>query len=115
MAKGMPGMETEPELVSREVQASFGLFTGVVVYSAEPNNAAKPDLPQVGALSARVSAFLERRLGHLASDDQETDGYFCNYLITRPTTNSAVVSASRASSDLRSTGPLGKSESIRPA
>ena len=29
MAKGMV-MEPEPELVSREVQASFGLFTGVV-------------------------------------------------------------------------------------
>jgi hypothetical protein len=33
-AKGMPAMEPAPELVSREVQASFGLFTGVVVYSA---------------------------------------------------------------------------------
>jgi predicted cobalt transporter CbtA len=33
MAKGLPATEAEPELVSRNVQASFGLLTGVVVYS----------------------------------------------------------------------------------
>jgi predicted cobalt transporter CbtA len=54
MAKGMPGMEAEPELVSREVQASFGLFTGVVVYSAV-----------FGGLFALVFAFAYGRIGNL--------------------------------------------------
>ena len=54
MAKGMPGMEAEPELVSREVQASFGLFTGVVVYSAA-----------FGGLFALVFAFTYGRIGNL--------------------------------------------------
>lgn len=54
MAKGMPGMEAEPELVSREVQASFGLFTGVVVYSAA-----------FGGLFALVFAFAYGRIGNM--------------------------------------------------
>jgi hypothetical protein len=52
MAKGMPSMEPEPEIVSREVQASFGLFTGVVVYSAS-----------FGGLFALVFAFSYGRIG----------------------------------------------------
>lgn len=53
-AKGMPAMEPEPELVSRDVQASFGLFTGVVVYSAA-----------FGGLFALVFAFAHGRIGNL--------------------------------------------------
>jgi predicted cobalt transporter CbtA len=44
----------EPELVSREVQASIGLFTGVVVYSAA-----------IGGLFALVFAFAYGRVGRL--------------------------------------------------
>ncbi|MBV8589367.1 MAG: CbtA family protein [Acetobacteraceae bacterium] len=54
MAKGMPGRQAEPELVSRKVQASFGLFTGVVVYSAA-----------FGGLFALVFAFAYGRIGNL--------------------------------------------------
>lgn len=53
-AKGMPAMEAEPELVSRAVQASLGLFTGVVVYSAA-----------FGGLFALVFAFAYGRVGNL--------------------------------------------------
>ena len=54
MAKGMPAAEPEPEIVSREVQASFGLFTGVVVHSAA-----------FGGLFALVFAFAHGRIGDL--------------------------------------------------
>jgi predicted cobalt transporter CbtA len=54
VAKGMPAMEPEPEIVSREVQASFGLFTGVVVYSAA-----------FGGLFALVFAVAYGRVGNL--------------------------------------------------
>jgi predicted cobalt transporter CbtA len=54
VAKGLPAPAPEPELVSREVQASFGLFTGVVVYSAA-----------FGGLFAMVFAFAYGRIGHL--------------------------------------------------
>jgi len=54
MAKGMPGMAPEPEIVSREVQASLGLFTGVVVYSAA-----------FGGLFALVFAVAYGRIGNL--------------------------------------------------
>ena len=54
MPKGMPAMEPEPELVSRAVQASLGLFTGVVVYSAA-----------FGGLFALVFAFAYGRVGNL--------------------------------------------------
>ena len=53
-AKGMPAMAPEPELVSREVQASFGLFTAVVVHSAA-----------LGGLFALVFALAYGRLGNL--------------------------------------------------
>src|SRR4051794_17312534 len=55
MAKGMPPMVAEPELVSREVQASLGLFTGVVVYSAA-----------FGGLFALVFTFAYGRIGNLS-------------------------------------------------
>jgi Probable cobalt transporter subunit (CbtA) len=48
-------MVAEPELVSREVQASLGLFTGVVVYSAA-----------FGGLFALVFTFAYGRLGNLS-------------------------------------------------
>jgi predicted cobalt transporter CbtA len=54
MAKGMPAMAPEPEIISREVQASFGLFTGVVVYSAA-----------FGGLFALVFAVAYGRVGNL--------------------------------------------------
>jgi hypothetical protein len=54
MAKGMV-MEPEPELVSREVQASFGLFTGVVVYCVA-----------FGGLFALVFAFAYGRVGNMS-------------------------------------------------
>jgi hypothetical protein len=54
MAKGML-MEPEPELVSREVQASFGLFTGVVVYCVA-----------FGGLFALVFAFAYGRVGNMS-------------------------------------------------
>jgi predicted cobalt transporter CbtA len=52
-AKGIPVVE-EPELVSREVQAGLGLFTGVVVYSAA-----------FGGLFALVFAVADRRVADL--------------------------------------------------
>jgi predicted cobalt transporter CbtA len=55
MAKGMPMPADKPELVSREVQASFGLFTGVVVYSTA-----------FGGLFALVFAFAYGRVGNLS-------------------------------------------------
>ena len=56
MTKGMPmPAKNEPELVSREVQANFGLFTGVVVYSTA-----------FGGLFALVFAFAYGRLGNLS-------------------------------------------------
>jgi predicted cobalt transporter CbtA len=48
------GQAPEPELVSREVQASAGLLTGVVVYGAA-----------IGGLFSLVFAFLYGRIGHL--------------------------------------------------
>jgi hypothetical protein len=55
MTKGMLMPADEPELVSREVQASFGLFTGVVVYSTA-----------FGGLFALVFAFAYGRAGNLS-------------------------------------------------
>jgi predicted cobalt transporter CbtA len=52
-AKGMP-VEEEPELVSREVQAGLGLFTGVMVYSIA-----------FGGLFALVFAVADRRIAGL--------------------------------------------------
>jgi predicted cobalt transporter CbtA len=52
-AKGMP-VEEEPELVSRPVQAGWGLFTGVVVYATA-----------FGGLFALVFAVADRRVGKL--------------------------------------------------
>ena len=54
MAKGMamPKEESEPELVSRSVQAGIGLFTGVAIYSTA-----------FGGLFALVFAFAHRRMG----------------------------------------------------
>lgn len=49
------GMAMTAEGVSREVQASLGLFTGVVVYSTA-----------FGGLFALVIAFAYRRVGHLS-------------------------------------------------
>lgn len=54
-AKGMPTVEPEPEHVSRKVQASLGLFTGVVVYSTA-----------FGGLFALVFAFAYGRIGNLS-------------------------------------------------
>ncbi len=54
-AKAMPMPVEEPELVSRAVQAGFGLFTGVVVYSAA-----------FGGLFALVFAFANGRVGALS-------------------------------------------------
>jgi predicted cobalt transporter CbtA len=53
-AKGMtmPKEDSEPELVSRSVQAGIGLFTGVAVYSTA-----------FGGLFALVFAFAYRRMG----------------------------------------------------
>jgi hypothetical protein len=53
-AKGMPRMQAELGLVSREVQASLGLFTGVVIHSAA-----------FGGLFALVFAFAYGRIGSL--------------------------------------------------
>lgn len=53
-AKGMPAMDEGPELVSRRVQASIGLLTGVVVYSAA-----------LGGLFALVFAVAHGRMGRL--------------------------------------------------
>jgi predicted cobalt transporter CbtA len=52
---GIPAPEPEPELVSRQVQASYGLFTGVVVYGAA-----------FGGLFALVFAFANGRVGNLS-------------------------------------------------
>ena len=52
-AKGMKPVE-EPELVSRDVQAGFGLFTGVMVYSVA-----------FGGLFALVFAAVDRRMAGL--------------------------------------------------
>jgi predicted cobalt transporter CbtA len=54
-AMGMPAEQPEPQLVSREVQASYGLFTGVVVYGAA-----------IGGLFALVFAFANGRVGSLS-------------------------------------------------
>ncbi len=54
MAMGMAAEEPYAEIVSRRVQASFGLFTGVVVYSAA-----------FGGLFALVFAFAYGRVGRL--------------------------------------------------
>jgi hypothetical protein len=48
------GEHAEPELVSREVQAGVGLFTGVAVYGAA-----------IGGLFSLIFAFLYGRLGRL--------------------------------------------------
>jgi predicted cobalt transporter CbtA len=55
MAKGMSMPAEEPELVSREVQASIGLLTGVVVYSTA-----------FGGLFGLVFAFAYGRVGNLS-------------------------------------------------
>jgi predicted cobalt transporter CbtA len=56
-AAAHPGMaEPEPELVSRGVQASYGLLTGVVVYCAA-----------FGGLFALVFAFVHGRVGTLGA------------------------------------------------
>jgi hypothetical protein len=52
----MPGMEAEPALVSRGVQASFGLLTGVVVYGAA-----------LGGLFALTFAVAYGRMGRLGA------------------------------------------------
>jgi hypothetical protein len=52
-AMGMPPEQPEPELVSRGVQASYGLFTGVVVYCAA-----------FGGLFALAFAFVNGRVGN---------------------------------------------------
>src|ERR1700760_674944 len=52
-AMGTPAEQPEPELVSRGVQASYGLLTGVVVYSAA-----------FGGLFALVFAFANGRAWH---------------------------------------------------
>jgi hypothetical protein len=49
------GEAPEPEIVSRKTQASFGLFTGVMVYSAS-----------VGGLFALVFAYAHGRTGRLS-------------------------------------------------
>jgi predicted cobalt transporter CbtA len=54
-AMGLPAEQSEPELVSRAVQASYGLFTGVVVYCAA-----------IGGLFALVFAFANGRVGSLS-------------------------------------------------
>src|SRR5580692_9035873 len=54
-AMGLPAEQPEPELVSRGVQASYGLFTGVVVYSAA-----------FGGLFALVFAFANGRAGNFS-------------------------------------------------
>jgi predicted cobalt transporter CbtA len=51
---GDGGGEEEEELVSRDVQASFGLFTGVVIYSVS-----------IGGIFALVFAFAMGRVGQL--------------------------------------------------
>ncbi|WP_322048993.1 CbtA family protein [Paraburkholderia sp. J67] len=50
------GEAPEPELVSREVQASYGLFTGVMVYGAS-----------IGGLFALVYAYARGRTGTLSA------------------------------------------------
>src|SRR5580693_7999171 len=50
------GASPEPELVSREMQAGLGLFTGVIVYSAA-----------VGGLFSLVFAFVYGRVGRLGA------------------------------------------------
>ena len=54
-ATGSPAEQHEPALVSRGVQASYGLFTGVVVYSAA-----------FGGLFALVFAFANGRAGNFS-------------------------------------------------
>jgi predicted cobalt transporter CbtA len=54
-AANLPAQEPEPELVSREAQASYGLFTGVMVYSAA-----------FGGLFALVFAFANGRAGNFS-------------------------------------------------
>jgi predicted cobalt transporter CbtA len=55
-AMGMAAEQPEPELVSRGVQASYGLLSGVVVYSAA-----------FGGLFALVFAFANGRAGNLSA------------------------------------------------
>jgi predicted cobalt transporter CbtA len=52
---GMPADESEPELVSRQMQASFGLLTGVVVYCTA-----------FGGLFALTFAYVNGRIGNLS-------------------------------------------------
>ena len=54
-ADAAKGEAPEPELVSRETQASYGLFTGVMVYGAS-----------IGGLFALVFAFAHGRAGRLS-------------------------------------------------
>lgn len=53
-AMGASGSAEEPEIVSRAMQAGFGLFTGLVVYGAA-----------IGGLFALAFAFANGRLGRL--------------------------------------------------
>jgi len=71
-AQGMPAPkeEPEPELVSREVQAGIGLFTGVVVYSAAFGGlfaiAFALAYGRIGDLSPRATAAVLAALGIIA-------------------------------------------------
>ena len=55
-ADAAKGEAPEPELISREVQASYGLFTGVMVYSAS-----------IGGLFALVFAYVRGRTGPISA------------------------------------------------
>jgi hypothetical protein len=55
-ADAAKGEAPEPEIVSREVQASYGLFTGVMVYGAS-----------IGGLFALVFAYARGRTGPLSA------------------------------------------------
>jgi len=54
-ADAAKGEAPEPEIVSRKTQASFGLFTGVMVYGAS-----------IGGLFALVFAYANGRVGRLS-------------------------------------------------
>jgi predicted cobalt transporter CbtA len=74
VAAGMPAAEPEPELVSRQVQASFGLLTGVVVYSTA-----------FGGLFALVFACANGRVGNVSpravSALLATGGFIAIYIV----------------------------------
>jgi predicted cobalt transporter CbtA len=74
VSMGMPAEEPEPELVTREIQATFGLFTGVVVYCTA-----------FGGLFALVFAFAFGRVGDAGprafSSLLATAGFVAVYLV----------------------------------